>query len=123
MHLQIRTPPALSPANLAAFLTVLAENDINIQSAGGCDIEYGGDFVFSVAHEDHDRALRVLQDAGYSPKVVEVDLCALSDEPGQLLACITEVSERNALMGRAIRDITVGVADADGRIQVQIFSN
>ena len=123
MHLQIRTVPARSPANLAAFLTVLAEHEINLQSAGGSGIETGGEFIFSVEHGEEDRAIGVLQDAGYQPRLVEVQTCSLTDEPGQLLACISAVSDENVATGRSIRDITVGVPDADGRIQVQVYSD
>lgn len=123
MHLQIRSMPARSPANLAEFLTVLVENDVNIESAGGHDIEDGGEFVFSVAHGEEDRAMTVLQDAGYHPRLVEVTVCALDNTTGQLLECITAASEQNLLTGRRIRDITVGVPDADGRIQVQVYSS
>jgi hypothetical protein len=123
MHLQIRSMPARSPADLAEFLTVLLEQDVNIESAGGHDIEDGGEFVFSVAHGEEDSVMSILQDAGYHPRLVEVTVCALDDTPGQLLECITGVSQENQVTGRRIRDITVGVPDADGRIQVQVYSS
>lgn len=123
MHLQIRTVPARSPASLADFLSVLLENDINIESAGGHDIETGGVFLCSVAHGEEDRTIAALEAAGYRPHIVEVDTCALKNQPGQLLECIRTVSEKNQLLGRAIRDISVGVPDADGRVQVQVYSD
>lgn len=122
MHMQIRTRPARSPANIVEFLTVLADNNINIESSGGWDIEGEGRFTFAVAHGDEDHAMTVLRDAGYAPDLVEVATRALDNTPGQLLAFITEVSEQNLVSGRAIRDITVGVPDANGRIQVQVYS-
>jgi hypothetical protein len=123
MHLQIRTKPALSPPDLAAFLTVLAENEVNMLSAGGCDIEAGGEFIFSVEHDTERDVMAILERAGYEPQLVEVEVCAVADEPGQLLECITAIREQNVLAGRVIRDITVGVPDADGRLQVQVYSD
>jgi hypothetical protein len=123
MHLQIRTVPARSPASLVEFLGVLFDNDINLESAGGHDIEAGGEFVCAVAHGEEDRTMRILQDAGYRPRLVEVDVCAVGNTPGQLLECIASVTEQNQSLGRVIRDITVGVPDADGRLQVQIYSD
>jgi hypothetical protein len=48
VHQQIRSVPALSPPNLADFLTVLADAGINIGGASGSDIESGGEFAFAV---------------------------------------------------------------------------
>lgn len=123
MHLQIRTVPARSPASLAEFLSVLYDNGINIESAGGHDIETGGVFLCAVAHGEEDHAMTVLRDAGYRPHLVEVDSYAVDNRAGQLLDCIRTVTEKNELLGRAIRDIAVGVPDANGLIQVQIYSD
>ena len=122
MHLQIRTVPAKSPADLVEFLRVLAEAKINIELAGGSDVEFGGEFAFAVADGREDEAVRVLEVAGYYPKLVEVVDCLLSNEPGQLLACIEEVAQINAESGMAIRDISVGVPGEDGLIPVQVYS-
>ena len=64
MHQQIRTQPTQSPPDLQAFLTVLEEAGINIEAAGGSDIEQGGEFAFAVAHG------------------VEADACGPSSMPG-----------------------------------------
>jgi hypothetical protein len=129
MHLQIRSTPALSPADLARFLTVLADAGINLASAGGSNIESGGEFAFAVAHDEGDdediafeNAMAVLRDAGYNPRLVKVDHSELANEPGQLLEFVKSVSETNTRLGRSIRDIAVGVPDPDGRIVVQIYS-
>jgi hypothetical protein len=122
MHLQIRTVPARSPADLRAFLTVLADAGINIEAAGGGDVENGGEFAIAVAHGQEEQAMAVLTDNSYAPQLVDVDTCALTNEPGQLLACITGVSEKNEALGRYIRDVSIGVPDEEGRIQVQVYS-
>lgn len=122
MHLQIRTVPAHSPADLVEFLRVLAEAEINIEIAGGSDVEFGGQFAFAVEDGREDEAMRVLREAKYDPQLVEVVDCLLSNEPGQLLACITSVAQSNAASGMAIRDISVGVPGEDGLIPVQVYS-
>jgi hypothetical protein len=122
MHLQIRSVPALSPGDLAAFLKVLADNGINLESAGGSEIETGGEFIFSVAHGEEDHAMSALQDAGYLPHIVEVETGAVANEPGMLLAFISEIAEQNAVSGKRIRDLTIGAPDVDGRILVQVYS-
>jgi hypothetical protein len=124
MHLQIRTSPARSPADLLAFLQVLADAGINIEAAGGGDVEGTGEFAMAVKHGQEEQAVAVLRDNGYVPRLVEVDTTALSNEPGQLLEFVRSVTDNNiALGGRVIRDVSVGVPDADGRIQVQIYSD
>jgi hypothetical protein len=122
MHQQIRTVPARSPADLQALLEVLAENRINIQAAGGRNIETGGEFAFGLVDGEYERAMEVLTKAGYDPHLVDIDYCALNDEPGQLLRCVSEIRERNLLAGQVILEIAVGVPDAEGCIQVQVYS-
>jgi hypothetical protein len=126
MHLQIRCVPAASPADLKAFLQVLADNDVNIIAAGGSNVESGGEFAFAVDDEDPDEVKRVtalLTAKGYSPRVVDVHYCWLTNEPGQLLSCVTEATVKNADRGVVIRDVSIGVPGADGRILVQIYSD
>ncbi len=122
MHLQIRTVPAHSPADLVEFLRVLAEAEINIEIAGGSNVEFGGQFAFAVQEGQEAEAMRVLQEARYEPQLVEVVDCMLTNEPGQLLACITSIAQSNAESGKAIRDISVGVPGEDGLIPVQVYS-
>ena len=45
---QLRGLAEQSPADLAAYLAVLAEQGINIIAAGGGDVENGGEFAFAV---------------------------------------------------------------------------
>jgi hypothetical protein len=123
MHQQIRTVPALSPPSVNDFLGVLEDAGINIEAAGGGNLEGdGGEFAFAVAHGVEQDAMRVLRAKGYEPRLVDVVHCALTNEPGQLRACIAKVTAANAGTGRVIRDISIGVPDDQGRIQVQIYS-
>ncbi len=132
MHLQIRAIPARSPADLMAFLEVLAQAGINIEAAGGSNVEQGGDFAFAVTHGQEDEAIRILTDAGYQPRPIENDIanddgsdvttCWMTNAPGQLLACVAAVTEANQLAGRVIKDLSIGAPDAAGQIPVQIYS-
>ena len=122
MHQQIRTVPAKSPADLQAFLTVLAKAGLSIKSAGGSNLGSGGEFAFGLEDEEYDRAMDVLRKASYKPRLVDVDYRAIPDEPGELLRFVTEVAEQNLQAGRVILDIAIGVPDADRNIQVQVYS-
>ena len=68
MHKQIRVVPAKSPADLKAFLEVLAAARINIVAAGGSDVEQGGEFAFAVTDGQEADAIALLRDAGYQPR-------------------------------------------------------
>jgi hypothetical protein len=122
MHLQIRTAPRLSPPNLEAMLGVLKAGGFNIEAVGGSDVERGGEFAFAVAHGQENRAMAALRKAGYKPRKVVVPTCALTNEPGQLFSCIAGIAADNAKKGLVIKDIAIGVPDAEGRIQVQVYS-
>lgn len=122
MHLQIRAKPSKSPVSLLDFLAVLAEADINILAAGGSDVERGGEFAFAVDHDQVEKAMRTLAREGYKPSLVEVEVCWMTNEPGQLRDCVASVTEVNAASGRSIKDISIGVPDQDGRIPVQFYS-
>lgn len=122
MHLQIRATPAKSPASLLDFLEVLEQAGINIEAAGGSNVERGGEFAFAVAHEQVDAAMRALTGAGYKPSLAAVETCWMTNEPGQLRACVARVTEINAESGRLIKDLSIGVPDQDGRIPVQFYS-
>jgi hypothetical protein len=127
MHQQIRVVPARSPANLPELLSVLAEAGFNLASAGGSEIENGGEFAFGFEHAEDDeaeyeRAITVLEAERYKPRRVDVDVCLLTNEPGQLLECITGIAQQNVQLGRSNREIAVGVPNADGLIQVQVYS-
>lgn len=122
MHLQIRATPAKSPASLLDFLEVLEQAGINIEAAGGSNVERGGEFAFAVAHDQVDAAMRALAGAGYKPSLAAVETCWMTNEPGQLRACVARVTEINAESGRLIKDLSIGVPDEDGRIPVQFYS-
>ena len=122
MHQQIRTVPKLSPPNLAAFLKVLADADINIGGASGSNVESGGEFAFAVEDGQEQAAMDALFAAKYKPRLVKPKVCLLEDTPGQLLACITGAIEANQGSGRVIKDILVGANREDGKIVVQVYS-
>ena len=80
MHAQIRTKPARSPANLAELLQVLKDAGINIEAAGGSNIEQGGEFAFAVAHGQEDKAIAILEEERYKPRLVRpVHNCVLDE--------------------------------------------
>jgi hypothetical protein len=128
MHLQIRSVAKASPPDLARFLGVLAKADVNLLAAGGGSLELGGEFAFAPEHDHAGRAVDALTAAGYEVRLLDVgrgdfQLCWLTNEPGQLHACIAKVSEENLAAGRVIADVLVGVErDAEGRIPVQVYS-
>jgi hypothetical protein len=124
MHQQIRLVTRLSPPDLAAALQVVADAGINILAVGGSNLEHGGEFGFAVAHEDQAAAVAALEAKRYRPRAVDVTVCWITkNEPGQLLECVRTASNANKGTGKAIRDIAIGVADDQGRIPVQIFSD
>jgi len=122
VHQQIRTVPKLSPPNLAAFLQVLADADINIGGASGSNVESGGEFAFAVEDGKEQAAMNALKKASYKPRLVQPKVCLLEDTPGQLLACITDAIAENANTGRVIKDILVGANREDGKVVVQVYS-
>jgi hypothetical protein len=132
MHKQIRVVPARSPADLQAFLEVLAAAGINIEAAGGSNVEQGGEFAFAVTDGQEADAIALLRDAGYQPRELDASVesedgavfttCWMTDEPGQLLACVTSVTDANVAAGRVIKDLSIGKSRADGMIPVQIYS-
>ena len=136
MHKQIRVVPARSPADLKAFLEVLAGLNlvagINLKSAGGSNVEQGGEFAFSVEHGLETDAIGLLTNEGYQPREltdgVEAEdgsvftTCWMTDQPGELLRCVTAVTDANQAAGRVIKDLSIGVPNANGEIPVQIYS-
>jgi len=104
------------------ILHTLVDGGVNLQSAGGRDLDRGGDFVFSVHHEGDDdgpaeEAAALLKEHGYGDaRVVHAHTCSVADEPGGLLGCI----ERIEASAGPVYEIFVGTPDADGGIPVQI---
>jgi hypothetical protein len=70
MHIQAKSNVAASPADLAAFLEVLARDEgsgpINIEGVTGSGVETGGGLVFTMAHHQHEEGVQRLRDAGYT---------------------------------------------------------
>ncbi len=122
MHLQIRGIPARSPADLGAYLAVLERAGINIIAAGGSRVEHGGEFAFAVEHGTEDAAMAALAAEDFKPRLVEVQECWMTNKPGQLLMCVSEAVRLNAISGRKIVDLSIGVPDERGHIPVQIYS-
>lgn len=142
MHQQIRTDPVASPPDLDRFLEPLVTAGVNIVAAGGGFLELGGEFAIAV-HDEHgddatERAVGLLEAAGYEPRVVTYDaqaldqgeyeglyVCWMDDKPGELQRCLREASEVNARRlqdsGWVIKDIAIGVP-VDGRVPVQVYS-
>lgn len=121
MHQQIRLlVPAKSPPDLAGVLEIVAR--YNILAAGGSNIEHGGEFAFALDHDDQDAAVAELTAAGYKPRVVDVHVCFLTDEPGALLECIRDARRENKTTGKLVKDIAIGGKDANGLVPVQVYS-
>jgi ACT domain-containing protein len=129
MHQQVRTSPskrdapgAMSrPGSVLDILQILSEADVNLQTAGGRDLDRGGDFVFAVHHDEGDdqpdrEAAAILEKHGYRPRVVNVDVCNVADEPGGLLGCLQRIQERDG----DIYELFVGTPDQRGNIPVQV---
>jgi hypothetical protein len=133
MHQQVRTSPTRSGSGspgpgamadkggIVDILTILVEAGVNLQTAGGRDLDRDGDFVFAVHHEPDDdgpaeEAARLLRENGYrDARTVRAHVCSVADEPGGLLGCIQRIEQSDP-----IYEIFVGTPDADGGIPVQI---
>jgi len=133
MHQQVRTSIKKRPSSdgpgamqapqgsLVEVLETLLAGGVNMRSAGGRDLDRGGEFVFAVHHEENDDgpgtyAESLLNDAGYKARTVYVHHCLVDDEPGSLLKCIQETEANEG----PVYEIFVGTANADGRIPLQI---
>ncbi len=136
MHQQVRTstkktgsgspgPGAMADeGGLVDILRILVDNGVNLQTAGGRDLDTGGDFVFAVHHdEDRDdddpgeKAAALLREAGYgSARATPAHLCSVADEPGGLLGCIEKLEQTEG----PVYEIFVGTPDSDGGIPVQL---
>lgn len=121
MHQQVRLSPALSPPDLARVLEIVAGAGFNIVAVGGSNVEHGGEFAFSVADAETQTVFDLLKSKGYKPRLADVELFFLTDQPGQLLAKVREVAADNKAKGRAIQDIAVGPGP-NGQVRVEIYS-
>jgi len=134
MHQQVRTTSTKSGSDspgpgamadeggIVDILQILVEAGVNLQAAGGRDLDRGGEFVFAVHHEDEDdgpgeEAAALLRERGYGDaRTVHVHECSVADEPGGLLGCIQDIERTDG----PVYEIFVGTPDADGGITVQI---
>jgi hypothetical protein len=138
MHLQVRammtagfttgdeagSPEATTvatPGALIRLLQRLADNQVNLKTAGGSRIEAGGQFVFALDDDDDQeapyRAAQLINDDGeWHAWVVEPFHCHTSDQPGGLLGCLQKVEAA----GLVVDEIFVGTPEADGSIPLQI---
>lgn len=132
MHQQVRTstrkrPTSDGPGALAAegglvdLLRTLLDAGVNMRTAGGRDLDRGGEFVFAVHHDDNDdgpgeQASALLNKSGYRSRALYVHHCLVDDEPGSLLRCIEETEANEG----PVYEIFVGTANDDGRIPLQI---
>ncbi len=107
------------------ILGILADQGFNLRTAGGRQIELGGEFAFAVDARDSDAdhesatqaAVDALNDAGIDAHVVEVQVRYLADEPGALRDFVRDVSSQGLL----IEEIAVGTPEG-GEIPVQIYT-
>lgn len=135
MHQSVRTSTTKSGSGSAGpgaqadegglvdILRTLLDNGVNLRTAGGRDLDAGGDFVFSVHHEeDHDgadhAAAKLLRSVGYDANVYSARECIVSDEPGSLLRCIQETERERG----PVYEIFVGTPEEDGHIPIQIVT-
>ena len=133
MHQQVRTSPTKTGSGSAGpgaqadegsivdILQILVDARVNLQSAGGSDLDNRGDFVFAVHHDDDDdrpnnEAARLLREYGYRARVVNVHHCYVNDEPGGLLGCIKKFEAADG----PIAEIFVGTPNENGEVPVQI---
>jgi hypothetical protein len=132
MHQQVRLkttkPGSGSPGPGAVYddsgslldvLTRLRDAGVNLQAAGGRDLDTDGELVFSVHHDgkhDADSATNLLKGAGYDARRVDVHYCNVQNEPGGLLGCIEELEAT----GERVYEIFVGTPERDGGIPVQL---
>lgn len=135
MHQQVRTQTikpgsgsngpgaAADRGGLVDILRTLLDGGVNLRTAGGRDLDRGGEFVFSVHHEEGDdaadyAAAKLLQSAGYAAEVFPAKECIVSDEPGSLLRCLEETERDRG----PVYEIYVGTHDDEGRTPIQIVT-
>jgi hypothetical protein len=142
MHVQARAAPTASPADLAAFLRVLAPNPdtgrdrINIEGGAGTAVELGGKFVFVVTHGRFREAWDRMHEDGYTCEWTE-DLYAESvppdqaqdgtaaeedpNQPGVLLGVVERAKASDIAGGRNIDTVLIGAfTDEPGRFFIQV---
>lgn len=142
MHVQARASTSASPADLAAFLRVLApdvetdQDNINIEGGAGSAVELDGKFVFVVTHGRFRDAWDRLHDKGYTCEWTE-DLYAERvppeqaqggtsseqdpNQPGVLLGVVERAKASDIAGGRNIDTVLIGaITDEPDTYFVQI---
>ncbi len=130
MHMQIRLHPKASAPNVAKLLAFLAEKQVNLTGVGGSDVEFGGEFAFSVKDEEAEDVLKLLHDNHYrDARLLNADdptcgltLCEVENRAGALSECLASASTDNLGNGRIIRDLLIQVPSDNGKVPVQIYS-
>lgn len=136
MHAQIRSMTALSPADVGAFLAVLADpangEPINIEGVAGSSLETGGRLALSLPHERRDEAVHRLRGFGYEveevPEVyseeIPVELQFGTEDPnqpGRLWQIVANAKASPIAAGRPIHEILIGAVTGEpGRFYVQV---
>lgn len=131
MHLQVRFAPKTSPADVEKALRKVKNAGINLVGIGGSDLEFGGELALVPEHGQEDALMRAL--AAYNPRLLDsndpdsgLTLCVVGHRSGGLHDCLANTANSNVERGRIIRDILIGVPDADqqaaNEVPVQIYS-
>ena len=136
MHIQAKSTAAASPADLATFLDVLAEDTgngpINVEGVAGCGIETGRGVAFTMPHDRHDEGVDRLRNAGYTVDenddlyVEEIEVTPVvgiedPNQPGVLAKIIRRAKDSPEANGRPIDAVLVGmVTGSPGRYYVQV---
>jgi hypothetical protein len=114
-------PREVDEGALVRLLDLLAGEGFNLRFAGGCGIETGGEFVFSVDDDGNEdnatRAAALLADKGYRDvRVVEPFMCEVEDKKGALRDCLVKLASD----GRRVDEVLVGTPSKGGQIPIQI---
>ena len=120
MHQQVRTSPTRTGGpgadaergGITEILRILRDADVNLQTAGGRDLDRNGEFVIAVHHDDDDpdgpgeAAAELLRSSGFKDAhTVKIRNCDVRDEPGGLLGCIERIQTEE---GEPIYEIFIG---------------
>ena len=130
MHQQVRTSPTRTGGpgadaergGVTEILRILRDAEVNLQTAGGRDLDRKGEFVIAVHHDDDDpdrpgeEAAELLRQNGFTDaRTVKIRTCDVRDEPGGLHGCIQRIEAEE---GEPIYEIFVGAGDETVPIQV-----
>jgi hypothetical protein len=113
---------SLAEGSLVEVLTLLQGK--NLQSAGRANRGGGGEFVFSIQHDDGDDtadtdAREILKAEKYKADVYAVRPFLLDHREGALLECIQSLE---AELGEPVIEVYVLAADPNGQVPVQLVT-